>query len=291
MRIRPRARGGRRGHRDGGLRVQHDHPAGCGADALSGRDVRREYDEGRSLRQRDRPAGRPRGPHDGRLRAAWRHQHRTPGDRVGARRQLLQRRQDRSRDRRRGDRHGHQGLRQRLDQLPPLRPGVLGGRRRRSVRVPAGDADAQHDAQAAVLPPQSAAAYRIDSDRIAIGGTSAGAITALAWVPTPTTRATAATPATRPTYGEPFPCRAPSCSGPRKALVTPQACCSTAAPTSSFRTRWPSARIARPRAAGSVSYLTTFPGEGHVPFNHAEQIIAETTNFLYWMLHLQHTSG
>ncbi len=40
--------------------------------------------------------------------------------------------------------------------------------------------DAQHDAQAAVrFLRQNAATYRIDTDRIAIGGTSAGAITAL----------------------------------------------------------------------------------------------------------------
>jgi hypothetical protein len=44
-------------------------------------------------------------------------------------------------------------------------------------------------------------------------------------------------------------------------------------------------------AAGLVSYLTTYPDEGHVPFIHAAEIMAQTTNFLYWMLELQHASG
>ena len=43
-------------------------------------------------------------------------------------------------------------------------------------------------------------------------------------------------------------------------------------------------------AAGLVSYLTTFPGAGHVPFDHRDQILTETTNFLYWMLDLQHAA-
>ena len=45
------------------------------------------------------------------------------------------------------------------------------------------------------------------------------------------------------------------------------------------------------QAAGVTSYLTTYPGEGHVPFNHADQIMEQTTNFLYWMLDLDGAPG
>jgi hypothetical protein len=44
-------------------------------------------------------------------------------------------------------------------------------------------------------------------------------------------------------------------------------------------------------AAGVIAYLTTFQGEGHVPFNHwTDQISVQQTNFLYWMLDLAHAS-
>jgi pimeloyl-ACP methyl ester carboxylesterase len=41
--------------------------------------------------------------------------------------------------------------------------------------------------------------------------------------------------------------------------------------------------------AGLVSYLTTWPGEGHVPYvEHRTQILDQTRNFLYFMLDLAH---
>jgi hypothetical protein len=43
-------------------------------------------------------------------------------------------------------------------------------------------------------------------------------------------------------------------------------------------------------AAGLVSYLTTYQGEGHVPFNHYVEIFAQQTNFLYWVLDLKHAA-
>ena len=40
-------------------------------------------------------------------------------------------------------------------------------------------------------------------------------------------------------------------------------------------------------AAGLVSELTTWTGDGHVPYvAHRDQILSETTNFLFWTLNL-----
>ena len=55
--------------------------------------------------------------------------------------------------------------------------------------------------------------------------------------------------------------------------------------------QWAVNTLDEAHAAGLVSYLTTYQGEGHVPFDHTEQIIAQTTNFLYWMLDLRQASN
>ena len=51
--------------------------------------------------------------------------------------------------------------------------------------------------------------------------------------------------------------------------------------------QWAVNTLNEAQAAGLVSYLTTYQGEGHVPFNHYVEIIAQTTNFLYWVLDLK----
>jgi len=40
------------------------------------------------------------------------------------------------------------------------------------------------------------------------------------------------------------------------------------------------------QAAGILSYLTTYQGEGHVPYNHRDEILTQTSNFLYGVLDL-----
>jgi para-nitrobenzyl esterase len=152
--------------------------------------------------------------------------------------------------------------------------------------------DAQHDAQAAVrFLRQNAATYRIDSNRIAIAGTSAGAITALNVGANADDPGTSGSPGFSSAVGA-----AVSLSG-AKLLGPPQS--AGDAPSLMFHGtadplvpyQWAVNTLNDAHAAGLVSYLTTYPGEGHVPFNHVDQIMAQTTNFLYWMLDLQHASG
>ena len=173
-------------------------------------------------------------------------------------------------------------------------PGLLGRRRRQPVGCIQAMIDAQHDAQAAVrFLRKNAATYRIDPNRIAIGGTSAGAITALH--------------VGRELRG-PGHQRQPGLlvRGPGVRSRSPGRRCS-APPMSSTdapdpdvpRHRRPARAVpvggqhARPGATprASSSYLTTYQGEGHVPFNHDEQIFAQKTNFLYWMIDLDGAPG
>jgi para-nitrobenzyl esterase len=151
--------------------------------------------------------------------------------------------------------------------------------------------DAQHDAQAAVrYLRKNAASYRIDTNRIAIGGTSAGAITALNVGANADDPGTSGNPGFSSAVGG-----AVSLSG-AKLLGPPQS--RGDAPSLMFHGtadplipyQWALNTLNDAHAAGLVSYLTTYPGEGHVLFNHSVQIMAQTTNFLYWMLELLHAS-
>lgn len=151
--------------------------------------------------------------------------------------------------------------------------------------------DAQHDAQAAVrFLRKNAATYGVDANRIAIGGTSAGAITAL------DVGANSEDPGTSGNPGFSSAVKgAVSLSG-AKIVGNPQSAGDaaslmfhgTADPLVPYQ--WAVNTLNDAKAAGLVSYLTTYPGEGHVPFNHYAEIQAQTTNFLYWVLDLQHAS-
>ncbi len=151
--------------------------------------------------------------------------------------------------------------------------------------------DAQHDAQAAVrFLRKNAATYGVDTNRIAIGGTSAGAITAL------NVGANADDPGTSGNPGFSSAVKgAVSLSG-AKLLGPPQSTGDaaslmfhgTADPLVPYQ--WAVNTLNEATAAGLVSYLTTYPGEGHVPFNHYVEIMAQTTNFLYWVLDLKDAS-
>jgi acetyl esterase/lipase len=151
--------------------------------------------------------------------------------------------------------------------------------------------DAQHDAQAAVrFLRKNATTYRIDPDRIAIGGSSAGAITALH------VAANSEDPGTSGNPGFSSAVRgAVSLSG-AKIIGAPMS--STDAPILMFHGtadplvpyQWAVNTLDQAKAAKVIAYLTTYQGEGHVPFNHYEQIFAQQTNFLYWVMDLAHAS-
>jgi acetyl esterase/lipase len=139
-------------------------------------------------------------------------------------------------------------------------------------------AEAQQDAQTAVrFLRTNAATYGIDTDRIAIGGSSAGAITALN-VGFTTNDPTATVAA------------AVSLSGARFGGID-----STGAPSMLFHgtadnvvpyslaVNTYNAAI----AAGLDSFLTSWAGAGHVPYvQHRTEILDQTQNFLYWEMDL-----
>ena len=144
---------------------------------------------------------------------------------------------------------------------------------------------AKWDAQAAVRYLRAnATQLRIDPNRIAIAGTSAGAITALNVAFGPEDVGTSGNP------GFPSTVRAAvSLSG--AAITTgPNA---GEAPALLFHGstdnvvpyQWAVDTVNNAEAAGVLVNFTTWPGEGHVPYTqHRQQIIDQTRNFLYWNL-------
>jgi acetyl esterase/lipase len=149
--------------------------------------------------------------------------------------------------------------------------------------------NAKHDAQAAVrFLRANAATYGIDANRIAIGGSSAGAITALNVGYDPTDVGTSGNPGFSSAVSG-----AVSISGARIAGL-PDA---GDAPALLFHGtsdglvpyQWALNTVNDARAAGLVAYLTTWEGAGHVPYvQHRTEILDQTTNFLYWTLDLLH---
>jgi acetyl esterase/lipase len=147
--------------------------------------------------------------------------------------------------------------------------------------------DAQHDAQAAVrFLRANASTYGVDVNRIAIAGTSAGAITALNVAAAPDDPGTSGNPGFSSAvqaavslsgakiYGaiEPGEAAIHMFHGTTDGLVPYQ---------------WAVNTLNEAQAAGVISYLTTWPGEGHVPYGaHRNDIIDQTSNFLYWALKL-----
>ncbi|HEY3723901.1 MAG TPA: alpha/beta hydrolase [Acidimicrobiia bacterium] len=147
--------------------------------------------------------------------------------------------------------------------------------------------DAQHDAQAAVrFLRKNATTYRIDPTRIAIGGSSAGAITALQVAANSEDPGTSGNPGYSSAVGG-----AVSLSG---AKLLGAAMTAGDAPFLDFHGtndplvpyQWAVNSVNEAKAAGIIAYLTTYPGEGHVPYNHRDEILSQETDFLYWMLNL-----
>jgi dipeptidyl aminopeptidase/acylaminoacyl peptidase len=131
----------------------------------------------------------------------------------------------------------------------------------------------------------NAATYHIDTDRIAIGGSSAGAVTALnvAYAGDD-----AATPSGSTVQA------AVSLSGAHLVVGKldaddPPVFLMHGTLDSLVLYSWATTTVQQAHAAGLEAYLTTWEGEGHVPYaEHRQQILDQTRNFLYSALDLAH---
>lgn len=150
---------------------------------------------------------------------------------------------------------------------------------------------AYHDAQAAVrFLRANAATYRVDPNRIAIGGSSAGGITAY-----------------NVAYGseEVGHSGNPGYSSKVQAAVSISGAALRTTPgrgdppTMDFHgdadgtvpISWNDATLQSARAAGLIAERTVWRGDGHVPYGpHRQQIIDETRNFLYAAMDLGHAA-
>jgi acetyl esterase/lipase len=125
----------------------------------------------------------------------------------------------------------------------------------------------------------NAATYGVDPDRIAIAGTSAGAIIALqvgyAGSENPTKRVRGAVSLSGASLLSPIgPGDAPALlfHGTADGLVPYQ---------------WAVSTMNAAKAAGLDVFLTVWEGEGHVPYaQHRQEILDQTSNFLYWEMDL-----
>jgi para-nitrobenzyl esterase len=151
--------------------------------------------------------------------------------------------------------------------------------------------DAKHDAQAAVRFLRAHADdYGVDAGRIAIAGTSAGAITALNVGYGPEDVGDSGNPGFASTVRA-----AVSLSGARiltranpgeAAALLFHGTADTLVPY-----QWALDTVAEAEAAGLQVNLTTFQGAGHVPYTqNRTTILDQTTNFLYWTLDLTHAA-
>ncbi len=149
---------------------------------------------------------------------------------------------------------------------------------------------AREDAQTAVrFLRESAATYHIDPDRIAIGGSSAGAITALNVGYSPENPGpgehqgvSSAVRAVQSLSGAAI-LSEPANTGDAAALLFH----CTMDPLVSFDSA--NTTVTNATNAGLLAVLRTWDGRCHVPYaDHKTQIIDETTNFFYWQLDLGH---
>lgn len=139
--------------------------------------------------------------------------------------------------------------------------------------------EAREDAQTAVrFLRTNAASYGIDTTRIAIAGTSAGAITALN-VGFTSDDPTAAVSAAVSLSGAHITSTIDSADAPTLLF---HGTSDTIVPYVWATNTWNAAN-----AAGLDSFLTSWAGAGHVPYvAHRTEIIDQTTNFLYWEMDL-----
>lgn len=144
--------------------------------------------------------------------------------------------------------------------------------------------EAREDAQTAVRWVRAHATdYGVDPDRIAIGGTSAGAITAAnvgysnSENPDAKVRAAVAlSGAAVASVVDSGDAPALFLHGTADGLVPYQ---------------WAVNTVDAAHAAGLDAFLTTWPGDGHVPYaQHRAQILTQTRNFLWWEMDLAHAA-
>jgi para-nitrobenzyl esterase len=145
--------------------------------------------------------------------------------------------------------------------------------------------DARDDAQTAVgFMRDNAAVYGIDASRIAIAGTSAGAITAanvgFSNSDDPNTAVRAAVSLSGASIlTTPDPGDAP--------LLLFHGTADTTVPYA-----WAENTVAAATANGVRAVLTTWEGAGHVPYaSHRTEILEQTRNFLYWHMDLANAAA
>jgi para-nitrobenzyl esterase len=151
---------------------------------------------------------------------------------------------------------------------------------------------AREDAQTAVrFLREQAATYRIDPNRIAIGGSSAGAITALNVAYSPENPGpgdhqgfSSAVQAAQSLSG------AQLASGPIDAGDAPALLFHGTA-DSLVPYSWAQATVQQATDAGLLAVLVTWEGAGHVPYTqHRTEILEDTRNFFYWQLDVKNAA-
>jgi len=151
---------------------------------------------------------------------------------------------------------------------------------------------AREDAQTAVrFLREQAATYRIDPNRIAIGGSSAGAITALNVGYSPENPGpgdhqgfSSAVQAAQSLSG------AQLASGPINAGDAPALLFHGTA-DSLVPYSWAQGTVQQATDAGLLAVLVTWEGAGHVPYTqHRTEILEDTRNFFYWLLDVKNAA-
>jgi para-nitrobenzyl esterase len=151
--------------------------------------------------------------------------------------------------------------------------------------------DARHDAQAAVrFLRANRATYGVDPTRIGIGGSSAGAITALNVGFNPDDPGTSGNPGPSSAVQGAVSLSGGLLGGTAEKSDAPILLFhGTADPLVPYGLATRTIDLAR--AAGIPAFLITWQGEGHVPYaQHRQQILDTTTNFLYSAMDLAHAA-
>jgi acetyl esterase/lipase len=152
--------------------------------------------------------------------------------------------------------------------------------------------DAQHDAQAAVRWLRANAdTYKIDTDRIGIGGESAGAITATLVGLRPNDAGSSGNPG----FSQRVRVFA-SISGGLPASFADSGDANgiffhgTADPTVSYQ--WSVDTVKAMRKVGLLPFLESYPGAGHVPYaQFGDQMYQHTDYYFWWAMDLAHAEG
>jgi acetyl esterase/lipase len=151
--------------------------------------------------------------------------------------------------------------------------------------------DARHDAQAAVrFLRANRGTYGVDPTRIGIGGSSAGAITALNVGFNPDDPGTSGNPGPSSAVQGAVSLSGGLLGGTAEKSDAPVLLFhGTADPLVPYGLATRTIDLAR--AAGIPAFLITWEGEGHVPYaQHRQQILDTTTNFFYSALDLAHAA-